>query len=253
MNFDFKDKVVWLVGGSAGIGRSLAFDLLEQGAIVCVSARSLDGLQSLATEAKTDRLHTYSMDVTNPEAVQSAAWAISAEVGAIDMLICNAGIYEPVAGPDFCGADALRVLDVNLGGVVRCVDAVLPGMIKRKQGTIVGVASVVGYRGLPKAASYGASKAGMINLLESLRFDLEHLGIQVSIVNPGFVKTRLTDKNDFPMPFRIEAAEAAKRIVAGLKSGKKEIHFPKRFSMFLKFLRVLPYPVYEFLVRRQAV
>jgi short-subunit dehydrogenase len=141
------------------------------------------------------------------------------------------------------------MLDVNYLGVVNALAACLPAMKGRGHGQIAWMASVAGYRGLPKAAAYGPGKAALINLAESLKVDLERLGIILSVINPGFVRTPMTAGNDFPMPFLMEPEDAARRTIAGLKAGRFEIAYPRRFAALLKVGRVLPYWLYFWLIR----
>jgi short-subunit dehydrogenase len=166
----------------------------------------------------------------------------------IDLAILNAGTHLPEQHVAIDATDFETVMRTNYLSLVYGIEAVLPHMLQRGYGHIAGVASVAGYRGLPKAAAYCASKAAAIAALEALRFRLEPKGVSVTIVNPGFVRTPLTDKNDFAMPALIDADEAAALIVRGLAARKREIHFPARFSWFMKALRVLPFPVYHRLV-----
>jgi short-subunit dehydrogenase len=168
----------------------------------------------------------------------------------VDAAILNAGTHVGMTAEAFDVAAFRSLVDVNLMGAVNCLGALLPRMIGRKGGQIAVVSSVAGYSGLPTAAAYGATKAALINLAETLYMDLAPRGIGVWIVNPGFVKTPLTDRNEFTMPALISAEEAASQIIAGLASGRFEIHFPQRFTRWLKLLRLLPYGLYFRLVRR---
>jgi len=177
--------------------------------------------------------------------VEEAARAIEARWGRIDLAIFNAGTHIPVNGASVQGADFEQLIRVNYLSVVYGLEAVLPGMLARGAGHVAAVASLAGYRALPTAAAYGASKAAVILALEALRFDLEPRGIHVRVVNPGFVRTPLTDRNTFTMPARIDADRAARIIIRGLAARKHEVHFPARFSWFMKLLRILPAPVYN--------
>lgn len=243
---------VWVTGASSGIGAALVPVLAGRGARVAVSARRGELLESLAGEwrrAGADIL-VAPVDVTNREAVIETVHRIEEAWGGIDVAVLNAGSHKPRSGPGFDTGQFVDATTLNYFGVLYGIEAVLPGMLRRGRGHIAGVASLSGYRGLPTAAAYGASKAALIHALESIRFDLEPRGITVTIVNPGFVRTPLTDKNRFHMPFLMEVDRAAAIIVAGLERGKKEIHFPRVFSSMLKLARVLPYPLYERIIRR---
>ena len=244
---NFKDARVWLTGASSGIGEALVGPLVERGARLAISARRADRLEAIAADARRrgGDVRVYPVDVTDRAAVRQAVAAIESDLGGIDLAILNAGGHTPAGPVRFDGQQAVDTMTVNYFGVVYGIEAVVPGMLARKHGYIAGVASISGYRALPAAGAYGASKAALIHLLNSIRFDLEPSGIHITVINPGFIKTPLTDRNRFPMPFLMPVDEAAVRIVRGLEREQKEIHFPKPLSWTLKALRVLPYPVYE--------
>jgi short-subunit dehydrogenase len=191
--------------------------------------------------------------VTQPESLALAHAAVCERWGGIDLTLIVAGTHDEMRATDFSVARARALFEVNVMGVFECVGLVLPGLLARKGNAVRGigiVGSVAGYSGLPKALTYGASKAAIINFTESLYFDLRPLGIGVYLISPGFVDTPLTRGNDFPMPDLISASEAALSLVAGLEAGKFDIHFPKRFALALKVLRLLPYRLYFWSVRR---
>jgi len=241
---------VWLTGASSGIGEALVGPLVRAGARVMVSARRPDALAAIAARYPGDVVQSLPVDVTNRRAVAEAAREIEGRWGGIDLAIFNAGTHIPVDGTSINADDFESLIRVNYLSIIYGVEAVLPGMLARGRGHIAGVASLAGYRALPTAAAYGASKAAAILALDALRFDLEPRGIAVTVINPGFVRTPLTDRNRFAMPALIDADKAADIIVSGLQRRKKEIHFPARFSWMMKLLRVLPYPVFERLVSR---
>jgi short-subunit dehydrogenase len=250
-----KDDSVWLVGASSGIGAALASRLLKEGHRVVLSARREEALRDVARTAGQDtatRAFIEPCDVTRRESIRDAYRATREHVGIPDVVISNAGAYEPMDSTALDVDLCRMILDVNLYGAVELTTAVLPDLLQRGSGRLVAVASVAGYRGLPRAAAYCGSKAGLIAFMESVRFDIEPRGVKVTVVNPGFVKTRLTEKNDFKMPGLIGAEKAADYIYRGLRRGKKEIHFPPSFSRMMKLLRVLPYPMFEALVRRMS-
>lgn len=248
-------KVVWLTGASSGIGEALAFELGRRGAHVVLSARRAEQLEEIAEKIAAAGGHAavFVLDVTDSNAVSETAHAIRKQFGKIDTFIANAGTYLPTEVQKFSHIDEVRMMDLNYGAMVSGIEAVLPDMIAKRSGHVVGVASLSGYRGLPRSAGYSASKAAMIHFLESLRFDVEKFRILVTVVNPGFVKTPLTDKNDFPMPFLVSPERAAVIIADGIERGKCEVHFPWTFSWLMKLLRVVPYPLYHLLVRKFAV
>lgn len=245
---DLPWTTVWITGASTGIGRAIAERLADAGAKVAVSARSAEKLESLA--ALYPGVAAYPLDVTDAAAVQDTCRKIEGEMGPIDLVLFAAGTYAPVSLDRVDAHDFDAAMRVNYMGVVNGLSAILPRMRARRRGHVAWIASVAGYRGLPKAASYGPTKAALINLAESLKPDLERDGITTSIVNPGFVRTPLTAQNDFEMPFLIEPEDAAGRTIAGLAAGRFEIAFPRRFVAILKLARVLPYTLYFSLVRR---
>jgi short-subunit dehydrogenase len=170
--------------------------------------------------------------------------------GGLDLMLFVSGVYTPLRADNFDFDIAQKTIDANLLGPMRAVGVVLPDMLKNQAGHIAIVGSVAGYSGLPKALAYGPSKAGIINFCETLYYDLLPQGVSVHMISPGFVATEATAQNDFEMPALITADEAAKEILEGIQAGKFDIHFPKRFSGFLKFLRILPYPLYFWIIRR---
>lgn len=249
------DKVIWITGASMGIGEAIARRLGGEGCRLALTARSKDRLADIAMDISRADGSALVLpgDVTKSEEMKAIAGKIEEEWGRVDVLIANAGTYIPTDGRQFESDHCTLMMNLNYSGALYCIEAVLPGMIARGAGHIVGVSSVTGYRGLPMAAGYGATKAALINFLEGLRFDLTGAGVAVTVVNPGFVKTPLTDKNEFKMPFLIPAEKAAEIIVRGISRKKREIHFPAPFSWTLKFLRILPFPIYEALVRRMVL
>lgn len=242
--------VAWITGASSGIGRELALGLARAGRPVAASARGRERLQALAESAAPGRVLPLPLDVTEAAAVTEAVGRIEVELGPIELAVLNAGDYRPMRVRDFNAALFRQLIEVNYLGVVHCLDALLPRMLARGAGQILITASVAGYRGLPQAAPYGATKAALINLAESLRTELDGSGVVVRVINPGFVRSPLTDKNDFQMPALMEPEEAAQAILRELDGEHFEITFPKRFTYFLKLLRVLPYRLYFPAVRR---
>ena len=192
------------------------------------------------------------LDITDHAAVRDAVARIEAEHGPIDVAVLNAGTHQPVSAAEFTAEGLRELMEINVMGTAACLEALMPRMIARGRGRIAVVASVAGYRGLPTSAYYGATKAALINLTELLKFDLDRAGVTIQLIDPGFVKTPLTDRNEFPMPFLISAELAADRIASGLRSRRFEIAFPRRFVWILKLLRCLPYALYFPLVGRST-
>lgn len=239
-------KHIWLIGASEGIGAALAQELARRGATLLLSARNAGQLGMLCERLPGQGHEVHALDVCSLPQLQQA-WA-SFGNRKPDIVIYNAGAYTPMEARQMDIEKIESMLDVNLRGAFRCVSTVLPSWLERGSGHLVLVGSVAGYRGLPKAIGYGASKAAMNHLAENLRADLKGTGIKVQLVCPGFVKTRLTDQNDFRMPCMVTPETAAKCIAKGMESGAFEIHFPKRFTYVLKLLRLLPAGVYFRLV-----
>lgn len=244
--------LVWLTGASAGIGRAVALRLAREGWRVAASARRAEALASLCTEARglPGDIRAFPVDVTDRLAVADCVAAIECDFGRIDLAVLNAGTHEPMPADKFSAATVRRLLDINVMGVANGLEAVLPLLIARGAGRVAIVASLAGYGGLPSAAAYGASKAALINLAEALRPELLEKGVILQLINPGFVKTPLTDRNDFEMPFLISAEEAAEAILRGLRSDRFEIAFPGTFVRLMKLLRLLPYSLYFRITRR---
>jgi short-subunit dehydrogenase len=245
---DWQTQRVWLVGASTGIGAALATLLLERGARVAISARSADRLAALA-RGHANAL-PIALDVTRSESFVNAHERIVGEWGGVDLAVYLAGVYTPTRAWELTVERARAHVEANLMGAFGMLAAVLAPMIERGSGGVALVSSVAGYRGLPKSLVYGPTKAALINLAETLYLDLEPKGVATYVINPGFVETPLTAQNDFRMPAMISAAAAAAEIVNGFERGEFEIHFPKRFTGWLKTLRHLPYSLYFPAIRR---
>jgi short-subunit dehydrogenase len=241
-------KTVWITGASSGIGLELARLMAAKADLVAISARSAESLSDLADEQPAVTAHP--LDVTDAETVRACAQAIETQSGGIDLAVLNAGTWTLMDAADLDLKAVRAGVEVNYMGVIHAIDALLPGMLARGRGHIAIVASVAGYRGLPKAVAYGPTKAALINLAETLRAELAPRGITVSVVNPGFVDTPMTEDNPFPMPAIISAQEAARRLLDGLERRQYEIIFPKRFVYALKLLRILPNAAFIRAVRR---
>jgi NAD(P)-dependent dehydrogenase (short-subunit alcohol dehydrogenase family) len=247
-------RTVWLVGASTGIGRATASLLHAKGARVIVSARSKAALDAFV--AQHPRSDALALDATDRAAMHDAAAHIVNTHGRLDLVVYCAGTYREMRATDFDFDVARQHVEVNYTGALVMLDAVLPQLLKQaraKQGGHISlVSSVAGYRGLPKSLAYGPTKAALINLAETLHLDLSPLGLGVSVINPGFVETPLTAGNQFHMPALITPEEAARAIVRGWEAGDFEIHFPKRFTLWLKGLRLLGYGAYFAAVRRST-
>ena len=243
-------EVIWITGASSGIGRALALRLARDGHLVAASARSHDELARLEADAQPGSIRAYRLDVREPEAVSHTLGAIERDLGPVDLAVLAAGTHQPVSAEDFRAADLANLVGINLIGTANCLESLIKTMTGRGCGRIAIVSSVAGYRGLPTSAYYGATKAALINLAEALKFDLDRLGVTIQLIDPGFVKTPLTDRNTFKMPFLISPEQAAEAISRGLTSKAFEITFPKRFTYMLKILRCLPYRLYFPLVAR---
>jgi short-subunit dehydrogenase len=246
---DTKNKIVWITGASSGIGEALAIYMARQGYCVAVSARSADKLQQLAGQNYgAGRIVAYPADVTNAEVVAKTVAAIQHDLGQLNIAVLNAGTHIPEGGIEL-NMDAVRKqFDINVFSVMECLRQLIPSM-RQNHGHIAVVASVAGYRGLPRAIGYGASKSALITMTEAMRLDCEKLGIKLQLICPGFVKTPLTDKNDFPMPFLIGVDKAAAIIYRGLMSSRFEIVFPWPMAVVMKLLRILPYRLYFAAIR----
>jgi len=243
---DWNGRRVWLVGASSGIGAALAHELARRGARLAVSARNADRLRAL--ELASARL--LPCDATDAASLTAARSELLVAWGGVDLVIYLAGDYAPMRADGFDQAAAEQILAVNFLGAMRLTAAVLGDL--PAGGGIALVASVAGYRGLPRALAYGPGKAALIHFAECLYFDLAPKRIGVWLVNPGFVATRLTAKNDFNMPALLTPAQAALAMVDGFRTGAFEIHFPKRFTTVMKLLSHLPYRWYFPLVRRMT-
>ncbi len=247
---DFTDQRVWVIGASSGIGEACARALLKRGAKLALSSRRIERLEAIAQSADPSRSLVVPVDVIDPSSIARAYQTIKTQWGGIDLLLFVSGIYIPLRADDFNMKDAQKTVDSNILGPMRAVATVLPDMLQVGHGHLAIVGSVAGYSGLPKALAYGPTKAAMINFCETLFYDLQPKGIGVHMISPGFVATEATAKNDFEMPALISAEEAGNEILEGIRRGEFDIHFPKRFSGFLKFLRILPYPIYFWIVRK---
>lgn len=247
---NWPQQTVWIVGASSGIGAALASQLLALGARVVLSARGVDSLHAVA--ARQPRAIVLPLDVSQPAAWQQAWDSLQQQDALPDLVVFCAAAYRPERCWDIRQQQVSDTLQTNLAGVYYGLETMLPAMMARRQGGIALVASVAGYVGLPGACVYGPSKAALINLAELLHAELHQHDMQVYLINPGFVATRLTAKNDFAMPALLQPADAAREIVRGLEQGRFEIHFPRRFTLWIKLLALLPYRLRLPLLRHLA-
>ncbi len=239
-------KKIWITGASSGIGKAVAEKFAAEGWKVAVSARRKELLEDLA---KSENIFSFPLDITDQNQIKGVFRNILNEFGDLDICLFSSGTYDP-RNEQSINVDKIKnVIDVNFLGVVNSVKIVEDYFKNKKSGHISVVSSIASYRGLPNSSGYGPSKAALTNFCESIYFDFKKFNVRISIVSPGFIKTPLTDKNEFPMPFLKTADYAAEKIFNGLvKSNLFEIHFPKGLTLILKFLRILPYKIYLFLV-----
>lgn len=242
----------WITGGGSGIGRELALALARAGWRVAISGRRPEPLAETAAAlgAGPGRIVAFPLDVTDAAALAAGVAAIESALGPLDLVVANAAAWDAFSVRRFDLAAQQRQITVNLGGTLNTLAAALPGFVARGRGRLVLMSSVAGYFGLPKAGAYGASKAAIIHLAESLRFELADHGVVVQVVCPGFVDTPLTAVNRFRMPGLMSAPQAAARIVAGLASERFEIAFPRRVVWPMKLLGLLPGALRRGLLRR---
>lgn len=245
---DWHGQRVWIIGASSGIGAETARALLARGATLALSARNQDGLQAVAADHPDTLI--LPLDITDHAGVIAARDRILASWGGIDLVLVVAGTYHSMRADDFDLAVAERMVNTNLNGPLNCLDAVLPMLLAQSKGGIGIVASIAGLSGLPNALIYGSTKAALINLCESLYLDLRPLGISVYLIDPGFVATPLTAGNEFAMPALINTSTAAAELLRGIERGEFHIHFPKRFTNWLRLLRLLPYRWYFWLIHK---
>lgn len=242
---------VWITGGGSGIGRELALAYARRGANVWISGRRIDTLQAVVTDAESlpGRIAPLVLDVTNPQECQEVWNRLLKDSGGLERVILNAGDHKEMPVAEFSQQTIEHLMNVNFYGVTRLIEQALPWLL-REGGQLAIVASLAGYRGLPLAAAYGASKGALINMTEAMRAELQDSRVDLRLINPGFVKTPLTDRNTFEMPSLINADEAARRIVKGLDGSGFEIRFPTAFAATLRLLSMLPYRLYFALIRK---
>lgn len=232
---NFRGKRYWLVGASAGLGEALAHKLAEAGAEVVISARGEDALRKVVAEIGEAASYV-TIDVSDPDDVARAA----KDVGQIDGYVHLAGVYWPMAAQDWAADQVNAMFDINMTGMARVLGHVVPPMVERDAGHIVITSSLTGFRGLPGSIGYTASKAAAMSLAECMECDLRKTGVDVQVANPGFIKTQLTDKNNFDMPFIMEPSEAAGVMFHHMKFGGFKRSFPTLFSLLFRGSQFLP-------------
>ena len=236
-------KVIWITGASSGIGKALSIKFAEEGWMVAASARREGLLQELTKI--NQNIHSFPLDVTNPEQCKKVFEDIRKKFNNIEISIFGTGIHDPNSEKRFNLEKIREIMEVNYFGTMNSINSVYDYYNDKKSGQISIISSVAGYRGLPAAGAYCASKSALTSFTESLRFEMMRKNVRVSLVSPGFIKTPMTDQNDFPMPMIKSPEFAAEQIYIGLtKKTGFEIHFPKAFTFFLKFLRILPNNIY---------
>jgi short-subunit dehydrogenase len=236
-------KVIWITGASSGIGKAVAIKFAENGWTVAVSARR----QNLLNELKqiNQNIYPFPLDVTDIEKCKLVASNIINQFKNIDICLFGTGMHDPKSEKKFNLNKIREIMEVNYFGTMNTINSIYDYFSEKKNGQISIISSVAGYRGLPAAGAYCASKAALTSFTESLNFDMRMKNIRVSLVSPGFIKTPMTDQNDFPMPMIKSPEFAANKIYKGLTIKKGfEIHFPKTFTYLMKFLQILPNSIY---------
>ena len=243
-------KKIWITGASSGIGKALAEKFAAEGWKVAASARRKEILDEMS---KHENIFSYPLDVTNQDQINTSFKKIVEDFKGLDLCVFSSGTYDPKLEQEINIKQNKFVMETNFFGVLYCINAVENYFKNKMDGHISIVSSVAAYRGLPNSSGYGPSKAALTNLTESLYFDFKKYNVRISLVSPGFIKTPLTDKNEFPMPFIKSPKFAAEKMFNGLTKSKAfEIHFPKALTILLKIFRILPYKIYLFLIDKSV-
>lgn len=248
------NKTVMITGASSGIGKGLALEIAARGGRLGLIARREDVLKEIVDEIKQHNgtAVAISADVRDANALKQAADRVRAELGPIDVLIANAGVGVTDHGAKLDPQVVADVININVLGAVNSAAAVLPEMVERKSGQLVAIASLAGYRGLPKSAAYCASKAALSSFFESLRIDLRHTGVTVSIIYPGFIKTPLTSGRQAKMPYLMELDDGVKKIVTAIEKGKKSYAFPWQLATLVRSSLIMPPSLYDWIAERNS-
>ncbi len=250
MKNSFTDRVTLITGAGRGIGRQMALDLAAEDARIAATDLDAGALADLQTALAGKRCTVAVADVADRDSVHQAVRHVQEQLGPVDILIANAGIGRETSALDFCAEDVEAQIRVNFLGVANCVEAVLPGMIERRGGQIAAISSMSSYHGLPRMAGYCASKAAVNALFDGLRVELKPLGIQLTTVCPGWVRTRLTDGIDIPLLHMLEVDEASRIILQAVRDRRPFAVFPWQTALRVRLLSWLPAPVGDWLVRR---
>ncbi|MDX6614589.1 MAG: hypothetical protein QOD75_3775 [Blastocatellia bacterium] len=254
MSYNWTNKVVLVTGASSGIGRGLALELAKRGAHLGLVARRSDLLDEIVSEIERQpgKAMALAADVQDPAAMRTAAESLCAEFGPIDVLIANAGIGTTTDAAELDATEVARIFGVNVVGAASSVAAVVPAMVKRGSGHLVAISSLAAYRGIPKSASYGASKAALSLFFESLRLDLKPKGIDVTIIHPGFIKTPLTAGREALMPFLMELDYAVAKIITAIEKKRKSYAFPWQLASLVRLGMLMPIPMYDRIAGRKS-
>tara|TARA_B100000686_G_C16782844_1_gene973138 strand:- start:950 stop:1708 length:759 start_codon:yes stop_codon:yes gene_type:complete len=247
-------KTIWITGGSSGIGLAVARKFLLRNWRVVISSKNIDNLnnakKNIIEKSQNKEIYAIKCDISDRKEVNDTLNKIEKEISKIDIALLNAAAYSPNKDQSFNIENYELLIDVNIKGTIYCIEA-LQKIMNGRGNHIAIVSSPVGYRGLPTAGAYGLTKAALINLAESLFFDFKKNNIKISIINPGFIESRSTNLNTFPMPFLKSSDYAANKIFLGLtKSYKFEIYFPYFFLLIMKIARILPYKIYFYLIKK---
>ena len=232
-------KIIWITGASSGIGKALAIKFAESGWVVAASARR----ENLLNELKNinQNIYSFPLDVTEIDGCKTTAKNIIDQFGGINICVFGTGMHDPKSEKIFNLNKIREIMEINYFGTINSINSIYNYFSEKKSGQISIISSVAGYRGLPAAGAYCASKAALISFAESLYFDLKRKGVKVKVISPGFIKPPMTDENDFPMPMMKSPEYAAEKIYAGLvKKNNFEIHFPKSFTFIMKIIQILP-------------
>jgi len=236
-------KIIWITGASSGIGRALSVKFANNGWVVAASARRENLLDDLNKE--NENIHSFPLDVNNIDNCNNVFRKIIEKLGNVDVSLFCTGMHDPNSEKDFNLEKIRTIMETNFFGTINSINSVYKYFKEKKSGHVSVVSSVAGYRGLPAAGAYCASKAALTSFTESLFFDLKRYGVRVSVISPGFIKTPMTDKNEFPMPMIKSPEFAADRIYDGIVNKKNfEMHFPKSFTILMKILKFIPNKIY---------
>ena len=243
------NKVIWITGGSSGIGKALAYKFANEGWQVALSARREELLNEISKS--NNNIHSFPLDVLDVEKCKEVFNKILSKFENIDIAVFSTGIHDPNSERKLNLESIRKIMETNFFGTINSVNSVYNYFKDKKSGHISIVSSVAGYRGLPMAGAYCASKSALISYAESLYFEMIRFNVRVSVVNPGFIKTPMTDQNPFPMPMIVSAEFAAEEMFKGLtKSNSFEIHFPKKFTFIMKILKIMPNWLYLKLIKK---